>query len=197
MKKMVYLMRHGQTVFNQRGKLQGWCDSPLSDLGIYQAQVARDYFKTQGITFDEAYCSTAERAADTLEIITDLPYKRVKGLREWSFGLFEGENYQLVPTQPFGDFFVPFGGEAESEVRERLSQTMADILANSQGEHILIVGHGVASTQFTKAWQATSLVPPLPGIKNCSILTFEYETETEAFTLTTYHPHDFSGYQGK
>lgn len=194
MKKRLYLMRHGQTVFNERGKLQGWCDAPLTDLGIYQAQVARDYFKAEGITFDQAYCSTSERASDTLELITDLPYQRLKGLREWSFGLFEGENYQLAPQQPFGDFFVPVGGESEMAVRQRISETIGQVMADSQGESILIVSHGVASTQFTKAWQETSLIPPLPGIKNTSILTFEYDTDSQTFQLLSYTPHDFSGF---
>ena len=28
MKKDLYLMRHGQTLFNVRRRIQGWCDSP-------------------------------------------------------------------------------------------------------------------------------------------------------------------------
>ena len=37
MKKTLYLMRHGQTLFNVRRKVQGWCDAPLTKLGIGQA----------------------------------------------------------------------------------------------------------------------------------------------------------------
>ena len=40
MKKTLYLMRHGQTLFNLQHKIQGWCDSPLTELGIKQAKVA-------------------------------------------------------------------------------------------------------------------------------------------------------------
>jgi len=40
MAKTLYLMRHGQTLFNLRHKVQGWCDAPLTDFGIYQAKVA-------------------------------------------------------------------------------------------------------------------------------------------------------------
>ena len=64
-------MRHGQTLFNKRHLIQGWCDSPLTDFGIYQAQVAAQYFKEHGIIFDSAFSSTSERACDTLEIVTD------------------------------------------------------------------------------------------------------------------------------
>ena len=43
--KTVYLMRHGQTLFNQLHKIQEWCDAPLTELGIKQAQIAKNYFK--------------------------------------------------------------------------------------------------------------------------------------------------------
>ena len=45
MKKTLYLMRHGQTLFNLQHKIQGWCDSPLTELGIKQAKVAGKWFK--------------------------------------------------------------------------------------------------------------------------------------------------------
>ena len=119
MTKTLYLMRHGQTLFNKRHRIQGWCDAPLTDLGVYQAQVARQYFKNAAITFDAAYSSTSERACDTLEIVTNgsLPYQRVKGLKEWNFGTFEGESEDLNPPLPYEDFFVTYGGESQDQVR--------------------------------------------------------------------------------
>ena len=69
MVKKLYLMRHGQTLFNLQNKIQGWCDSPLTELGQYQAKVAGQYFKDHQITFDHAYCSTSERCSDTLGMI--------------------------------------------------------------------------------------------------------------------------------
>ena len=115
MAKTLYLMRHGQTLFNLRHKVQGWCDAPLTDFGVYQAKVAGQYFKDAGITFDDAYSSTQERACDTLELVTDdkLPYKRVKGLKEWNFGTFEGESEDLNPPLPYKNFFVTYGGESQ------------------------------------------------------------------------------------
>ena len=38
--KTLYLMRHGQTLFNAQHKIQGWCDAPLTEIGIKQAEVA-------------------------------------------------------------------------------------------------------------------------------------------------------------
>ncbi len=53
MKKSFYLMRHGQTLFNVRRKIQGACDSPYTELGRHQAEVAGQYFKD--IPIDQAY----------------------------------------------------------------------------------------------------------------------------------------------
>lgn len=48
--KDLYLMRHGQTLFNVRRKIQGWCDSPLTELGKQQALKAKEILKD--ISFD-------------------------------------------------------------------------------------------------------------------------------------------------
>lgn len=87
--KHLYMMRHGQTLFNVRKRIQGSCDSPLTELGIKQAEAARELIKD--IAFDHYYSSTAERASDTLEIVTEgqVPYTRVKGLKERDFGLLK------------------------------------------------------------------------------------------------------------
>jgi len=47
MKKILYLMRHGQTLFNVRRKVQGWCYAPLTELGIKQAETASKYLMEQ------------------------------------------------------------------------------------------------------------------------------------------------------
>ncbi|MFR3685957.1 MAG: histidine phosphatase family protein, partial [Enterococcus sp.] len=52
--RTVYLMRHGETLFNQQKKIQGWCDSPLTELGEKQALIARDYFVRNEIELDSA-----------------------------------------------------------------------------------------------------------------------------------------------
>ena len=151
MKKTLYLMRHGQTLFNLQHKIQGWCDAPLTPLGIKQAQMAKEYFTN--ITLDHAYASTSERASDTLEIITDMPYTRLKGLKEWNFGAFEGKDECLNPKLPYGDFFKQFGGEGELELRERMNKTLTEIMGKNDHQVVLAVSHGAACAQFYRACQ--------------------------------------------
>lgn len=45
MSKKLYIIRHGQTLFNLLDKVQGASDSPLTELGIKQAETARNYIE--------------------------------------------------------------------------------------------------------------------------------------------------------
>ena len=70
MPRKLYVMRHAETLFNVQHKIQGWCDSPLTARGIEQAKAAGRMLRDNDIRLTHAYCSTAERCSDTLEIAT-------------------------------------------------------------------------------------------------------------------------------
>lgn len=190
MKKTLYIMRHGQTLFNLQHKTQGWCDSPLTELGKKQAIIAGEYYKDNHIEFDHAYSSTSERASDTLELVTDMPYGRLKGLKEWNFGVYEGKDEFLSPKLPLGDFFKQFGGEGELELRERMVATLTQIMEKEDHHVVLAVSHGGAIAQFSLAFEKYAKVVRKGRMFNCCILKFEYEDGI--FSLVDYHNHDFS-----
>ena len=176
MKKTFYLMRHGQTLFNLRRKIQGACDSPLTELGIKQARTAGEYFKD--IELDYAYSSTSERSSDTLEQIigADMPYTRLKGLKEMNFGTFEGESEDLNPKDRtvFETFFLGYGGESRKQVSERMVRTCTEIMEKDGHNTVLAVSHAGACFNFLSYWQdpAEELKK---GFPNCCIFKFEYE----------------------
>ena len=186
----LYLMRHGQTEFNVLKRKQGWCDSPLTELGREQARRAGAWFAEHDIAFDHAYSSTSERAVDTLELVlegigqTELPYERVKGLKEWNFGSFEGLTEDVNPPLPYGDFYVPFGGEGEMAFRERLVTTIAALMQRPDHECVLMVSHGAAVAQFLRA-QGAHAEASLRGdgrrIGNCGITVYEFDPATATF----------------
>lgn len=190
MKKILYLMRHGQTLFNKRRKIQGFCDSPLTEEGIRQATIAGEYFKD--IQFDNLYSSTSERCCDTLEIIAgkNMSYTRLKGLKEMNFGTFEGESEDLNPKNPKGyeTFFVPYGGESIHDVTARMVETCTEIMEKEDHKVVLAVSHGGACYHFLRNWQdpAGELKK---GFDNCCI--FKYEYEDKKFTLVDVIRHKF------
>lgn len=174
----IYMMRHGQTLFNVLHKIQGGSDSPLTAKGIRQAEIARDHFEREGITFDVAYASTSERASDTLEIILgqNKGYHRLKSLKEWNFGTFVAESEHLNPPLPYGDFFAGYQGEREADVRNRISKAVKNIADNHPDQTILIVSHGGAIAQFFK--DKTNFEGSISkdiGFTNCSALIFDYQ----------------------
>ena len=57
--KKLYLMRHGETLFNVQHKIQGWCDSPLTENGKQQALKAKEYFKKNGIVMFGVFCTSS------------------------------------------------------------------------------------------------------------------------------------------
>jgi len=172
-------MRHGQTLFNVQKRIQGWCDSPLTETGIQQAQIASQYFKDNQIHFDAAYCSTSERASDTLELVTNMPYTRLKGLRELSFGKFEGAPEYLHPKDDpkkhFGNYYVQFGGEDNQAAQQRVNQTLTEIM-DKDNQSVLVVSHAGAIMMFSDLWTDMQKLRD-SGFTNCSILKFTYENK--------------------
>ncbi|VEH66800.1 protein GpmB [Rodentibacter pneumotropicus] len=85
MKKQLtfYFIRHGRTVWNEQGLMQGHGDSPLTEQGILGAQKAG--VALQQIPFLAAYSSILKRTIDTAEHIIgerNIPLFQHKGLNE-------------------------------------------------------------------------------------------------------------------
>ncbi len=76
----LYLMRHGQTLLTHLIGFKGWCDSPFDRKRSGTKLVRSEHiFKRHDMTFDQ-YCTTTERASDTIELATGrTDYQRVKG----------------------------------------------------------------------------------------------------------------------
>lgn len=95
-KTYLYVVRHGKTMFNTLGRAQGWCDSPLTAVGRQGIAELGAGFKTQGLTFQQAFTSDSGRTIETLNLILeqqgqlDLPHTTDPRIREWCFGSMEG-----------------------------------------------------------------------------------------------------------
>ena len=100
----LYFVRHGQTDWNVRGKLQGKSDIALNETGRLQAVETRE--KLKQVAMDAIYCSPLMRARETAEIINvlwELPIQCDDRLMERSFGDMEGA---LRKDVPFDDLWA-------------------------------------------------------------------------------------------
>ncbi|MCI8887649.1 MAG: histidine phosphatase family protein [Hungatella sp.] len=176
MKRTLYLMRHGETMFNVQKRIQGWCDSPLTQKGRQQAVRAGRYFKERGIVFDYACCSTSERCSDTLELVTDMPYTRLKGLKEMFYGELEGESERLNCKTPEEcvTYYLQFGGESSDEVRDRMTKTLSEVMEQDGHTCVLAVSHSGACFNFLRGIQ-DPMEELKKGLGNCCIFAYEYE----------------------
>ena len=96
----IYLMRHGETKWNKRSKLQGQVDIPLAPKGIEQAEMTSEGMKD--IPFDHIFSSPLKRAYKTAQVVRrDRPIEIVRDdrLKEMSFGTSEGKIIGKAPAR--------------------------------------------------------------------------------------------------
>lgn len=93
----LYISRHGKTMFNTIGRIQGWCDTPLTTIGEEGIRELGLGLKDAGLDFKLAVSSDLGRTVQTitiaqreLGILGKIPYYQDKRIREWCFGSFEG-----------------------------------------------------------------------------------------------------------
>lgn len=157
--KKIYLIRHGETAYNQFGLVQGsGIDSDLNELGRKQAKAFHKAYKH--ISFDKIYTSTLKRTHQTVWhfIAAGAPWQQLSGLNEMSWGHREGraithnddvEYQHILQSWRKGDLHVKSeGGESPLEVLEREKAALQHILANDDESAILACMHGRAMRVF-------------------------------------------------
>lgn len=152
----ILLVRHGQTEWNLAGRYQGWGDSPLTALGVAQAQAIgrhlRDLPDAREAAIVTSTIGRARRSAELIraELGDDLPLTCDERLREISIGAWDGltrtEIGGLVPGIFDGDgrgewyFRCPDG-----ESYEAFAGRIASWLEEAAGRTLIVVAHGIVT----------------------------------------------------
>lgn len=154
MKKQLtfYFVRHGRTVWNEKGLMQGQGDSPLTEQGILGAKKAGRALSQ--VDFTAAYSSVLKRTIDTAENIIgerDIPLFQHKGLNEQFFGKWEGQwveplrehtEFKQMISEPANYKAKSNGGETFEQLANRAMAALHDIIKIHNNGNILIVSHG-------------------------------------------------------
>lgn len=159
MQRLLVLIRHGQSEWNEKNLFTGWRDVELTEKGRDEARTAGHALAELGISFDIGFTSALKRAHDTLDIVTreigqtGLPVSRDVALNERDYGNLSGLN-KAEAAKKWGDEQVhiwrrsydvqPPGGES---LRDTLARTLPyyckEILPRVlRGERTLVVAHG-------------------------------------------------------
>ena len=151
----LYFVRHGETDWNRRGKIQGQADIPLNSRGRMEAERTAEYLKK--IPFDAAFTSPLIRARDTGKIILknrECPVREAELLKEISYGVKEGQWLWMIHHWPVcrlhayfhhpERFVPPRKGESIAELKSRCRKFLYDVALPLEHEkkHILVTTHG-------------------------------------------------------
>jgi Fructose-2,6-bisphosphatase len=143
------LIRHGETLWNKEGRIQGTSDIELSTVGIEQARLLALSLKDQPI--GAIHTSPLKRALQTAEIINEFHRKEIQihqDLMEMDQGDFEGFSFkELMARQK--DFLNKWiadpasvkmpNGESLAQLQERAWRALEKII--SKEENALVVAH--------------------------------------------------------
>ncbi|HOX44073.1 MAG TPA: histidine phosphatase family protein [Myxococcota bacterium] len=153
----LWLVRHGETIRNSDGRLSGWQDVPLTELGREQARWLRPHLAGQ--RFEGVWSSDLARAVETAELAFG-PARADARLREIGFGELEGVPFLEIPEAlqrgllDFEGFQAP-GGEGVADLEGRLRAFLAEL---QPGRH-LVFSHGGAIRALTRALGENRFLP--------------------------------------
>ncbi|MFC1653681.1 histidine phosphatase family protein [Patescibacteria group bacterium] len=155
----LYVVRHGETDWNQALKLQGWTDEPLNDVGFSQAQKISNFFVAKDIA--SIYTSDLSRTKQTAEVISEKLEMKITVsnlLRGRNFGEFSGWTWddiqdkhpriyeQIMIEQD--ELWSEHGIESIQSIKGRI-QTFFNGIKDETGS-IILVAHGATKRHILR-----------------------------------------------
>lgn len=147
----IYLLRHGETTYSQRGAYCGELDAELTPEGRQMAQHFAEAYRS--IPWTEIYVSPMKRAIATAQPLCDalnLPMQIREGLREISYGAWEDQEPDFVRQHYDQDFLrwqtdpawnPPTGGETAIQIAARALPVITEIESKHKTGNVLVVSH--------------------------------------------------------
>ena len=155
---MIYLLRHGETIWNVERRLQGQGDSPLTARGVAQAR-ALGALLCELIERPEAFTVMASplgRTWQTAVLVCQelgVDWRQIRfdeRLKEHHFGAWQGMTWPEIESGLPDQWaaraadqwsFRPPGGESYAQVALRARQWLDEQRADTR---LIVVGHGLA-----------------------------------------------------
>lgn len=148
----IFIVRHGQTVFNLEKRIQGQMESELTPEGERQAiALGRALDPKQ---FSALYVSPMQRTRRTAELVTqgwDLQPTYDDGLKEILMGDWQGKLVSEIKAECLDEWnifwykpevFNRLTCETYLQVRNRAAKVMERIVENHPRQNVLVITHG-------------------------------------------------------
>lgn len=172
---MIYFVRHGQTEWNEIGRIQGHIDIELNGEGKEQARVVKE--KLKDVTFDKVFSSPLKRAKATAEIICGQEIIIDDRLIERCNGELEGKLKNEIDVFP--DFNNPndtrFGIEPLNAFKKRINSFLDEVVKKYKGKNILVVTHAGVCLYVRCYFEGEPEGNLLERykLKNCEVLSYQ------------------------
>ncbi len=145
------LLRHGRSRADDEQVHEGRYDSPLTEVGVQQAEKLAAYWSKNPPGFEYVVCSSLIRAWRTAEIVGEalgLTVTPDDTWREFDNGPVAGltfeEGERRYPAPAFRHRFMPYildGGESYAAFERRISGVLEQLF-QSPYKKVLVVAHG-------------------------------------------------------
>ena len=198
----ILMIRHGQSVANVEKYFAGHLNSPLTPLGVRQAQFAAKYI-FEHYKVDHVYASDLDRAFVTGKAVADLfrvPVKPQDAFREIFAGQWEGKHYSFLPEQfpmSYGIWLRDIGnaecdgGESVLLLQERVIKAVKNICIEHPDETIVIATHATPIRSFQCFCEGKNLdqMKDIPWVSNGSISSFVYDNGVFVKEFVSFEGH--------
>ncbi len=157
---MLILVRHGRTVLNAHGLLQGRSDNPLDELGQRQAKETAAAIGP----IDRVIASPLRRAQETAAQF-GMPVETDPRWVEYDYGSLEGTPVAEVPPEIWelwktDGSYAPPGGESYDALHERVLAACDDLVEEIRTKRVVVVSH-VSPIKAAIGWVLG--LPPTAG----------------------------------
>ena len=157
----VYIMRHGETVWNAKGIIQGRRQGRLSKTGIGKVEVQAKKF--QNVDFGLIFTSPLMRTVQTANIMNKFHSCKVirdDRLIEVDKGLLAGQRKKLLPAKVYAERYIhpeKYGCEKPKDVCERVRDFVKFLKENFFNKTVLVVTHGAIADLMTNLFKHGSI----------------------------------------
>jgi broad specificity phosphatase PhoE len=180
----IYFVRHGETHYNVEKRIQGFCDSPLTDNGIEQAKSVG--IGLSDIEFKAVFASESQRVVDTARYAIghrNIPIITDPRLKEMNLGVLVSLSETEILAQ-YGNILETLysltdlnmsapEGESSLQLFTRTSSAIDEIIQKykNEGGNVLVFSHGVTIGNYL---MQIAKLSGYPHHENCSVSVIKY-----------------------
>jgi broad specificity phosphatase PhoE len=184
--QVVYLARHGETVWSLSGQHTGLTDLPLTPVGETNAGKLGDALKD--LSFAKVFSSPLRRAWRTCELAGfRASAEIIHDLVEWDYGEYEGlKSIEILASRPDWQLFrdgCP-GGESPEQVAARADRVV-DLVRSVSG-NVLVFSSGHFLRMLAARWTGIDTLGArslMLSTASLSVLGYEGSLERPAIRL--------------